>query len=596
MTTPLFHPDQLGPGSRVGPWRVLESLGAGGFGRAFKVERDEQPGQPYMLKVALRPASPHAPEEENVHGRLSREAAIHMAYDTGVKLHSVDHWPTPQGYLYFVTDYVEGETFHEWCWRTQPSAARLMDIFTEVVRQVGALHRRGVSHRDLKSDNILIRTVDETPHLLDYGAARLPGMATLTVGVPPTAPHLVPPECLEFLHEETWKEGARFDPGMPGDLYALGLLFFEALTDSYAFDPKLPYNALVVVIMAKTPAAPHVLNPKVPRSLSDIVMRLLEKRPEARYPSAEALLQALWEAAKERKKPEWQVSLAMSPPAENAPPPETPGPSALPVSPAADAPPSADAAQVPQAATEGPERAEVAEAPHAPATERAPETPVAVSSRPRRRLLTWGLRGLAVLFLALWVGLSTLPPTPEKGSPSMPTAPTPHAPEARRSSITTLLAAALCSVTSMGCPAAQVKPERGDCPKEAREAMFRVLDMDTGKGRKAVVDINQPGDQSQRGTYQDGPVVGRVVGYSWTDPTLPDGTLLYGRLWTGFEYFGDPAAMVRYSEAKLPDGRTFPVCLVLGGRDGLVPVLSGSKAGAAVLPRELPLTPVDRWP
>jgi serine/threonine-protein kinase len=558
------------------------------------VDRDEQPGHLYTLKVALRPSSQRAPEEENVHGRLSREAAIHLAYETGVKVRSVDHWPTPEGYLYFVTDYVEGETFHEWCWRTLPSAARLVDVFTEVVRQVGALHRRGVCHRDLKSDNILIRKSDETPHLLDYGVARLPGMATLTVGVPPTSPHLLPPECLRFLKEETWKQGARFDPGVPGDLYALGLLLYEALTDSYAFDPKLPYNMLMVVIMASTPAAPHLLNPKVPQALSGIAMRLLEKNPEARYPSAEALLQALWEAAKERKQPEWHASLAMPPLAEQPVPTETRGEPEPLAPPAVESPPVAGSAQEPQVATE---EEMVAAEPREPAAEVAPAAPLAAQARPRRRWMLWGLRGLLVLFLALWVGLSTLAPIPEKGSSPVPIVPTPRVPEAPRSSVAQFLAAALCSVAGMGCPVAQVNPAPATCPEEAREAMFRVLDVDTTKGLKAVVDINQPGDQSQLGTYQDGPVVGRVVGYSWADPALPDGTLLYGRLWTGVvDDTGRPAVMARYSEAKLPDGRTHPVCIVLGGFDGRVRVAPGSKEGAAVLPRELPISAVERWP
>ncbi len=584
MTTPPFHPDQLEPGSHVGPWRVVEALGAGGFGRAFKVEREGQPGQSYLLKVALRPANPRAPEEENVHGRLSREVAIHLAYETGVKVQAMDHWPMPGGYLYFVTDFVEGETFHQWCWRTQPSAARLVDVFAEVVRLVGALHQRGICHRDLKGDNILIRKEAERPHLLDYGAARLTGVVTVTVGIPPTTPHRVPPECLAFLSEETWKEGGHFDPGVPGDLYALGLLLYEALTDGYAFHPKLPVNALVALIQAKTPAAPHVINPKVPRSLSDIVMRLLEKRPEARYPSAEALLQALWEAAKERKQPEWQVSLALPPPDEppDASPPASAGPP-----PAADADVKSEAAS---AEAEG-----VVEEPHGPAASEAPpEAPSAVQQRPWRRRWAWGWVGLAGVFLALWVGTSTLPLPPEKGSPSVPFPP--HAPEVSHSRPARLLAAALCAVAGVGCPAAQVVPAPAPCPKEAWEAMFRVLNVDTTKGTGAVVDINQPGDNSQLGTYSDGPVVGRIVGDSSSDPALPDGTLLYGRLWTTgvLTEWGAPGVMVRYSEAKLPDGRTFPVCIVLG--NGRVKVQPGSKEGAAVLPRKLPIKVVHSWP
>jgi serine/threonine-protein kinase len=452
-----------------------------------------------------------------------------------------------------------------------------VDVFSEVVRLVGALHQRGICHRDLKSDNILIRKEAEQPHLLDYGAARLPGVVTLTVGVPPTTLHLLPPECLAFLSEETWKQGGHFEPGVPGDLYMLGLLLYEALTDGYAFDPRLPMNALTVLIMARTPAAPHMLNPKVPRSLSNIVMRLLEKRPEARYASAEALLQALWEAAKERKQPEWQASLAL-PPAEP---------------PASSGPREADAEGAPAAVTA---EDEGAEEPHGPsAQEAAPQAPAAARRRPWRRGWIWGLGALAVLFLALWVGASTLAPLPEKGSPSVPS--TSHTPEALRSRPARLLAAALCAVAGMGCPAAQVVPTPTDCPKEALEAMFRVLDVDTTRHLSAVVDINQPEDGSEWGTYKDGPVVGRIVGYDGADPALPDGTLLYGRLWTDAgTHYGKPSATIRYSEAKLPDGRTFPVCIVPSGYDGRLRPKPGSKEGAAVLEREILIEAVHRWP
>ena len=593
MTTTPIHPDQLVPGSRIGPWRVLASLGAGGFGRAFQVERDEQPGRTYTLKVALRPASLHVPEEEDVERRMSREAAIHLAYDTGLKIHAVDHWPILSGFLYFVTDYVEGETFHEWNWRTQPSAARLLTVYTEVVRQVGALHQRGVCHRDLKADNVLIRKADERPLVLDYGVARLPGAATVTVGVPPTSPHLLPPECVDFLGQETWRQGARFDPGVPGDLYALGMLLYEALTDGYAFHPKLPYDLLMAAIVTRVPAAPHLLNPKVPRALSDIAIRLLEKRPEARYPDVATLLQALWEAAKERKQPEWQVSLALPPPDNQSastgvdgqrdgadPPPRPSGEEAL----------ATGALEVAlgQAGVD----------PHAPALETAEGAATPAPTRSRERGWLWALRAVLVLFLALWLALSTLAPTPEKGSSHVPTA-MPEAPlaDAPRSGPATFLAAALCAAAGVACSAAQVRPEPAECPEEAREAMFRVLGVDTTKGLKAVVDINQPGDQSQLGTYGNGKVVGRIAGYSWADPALPDGTLLYGQLWTGLvDEYGRPAAMARYSEAKLPDGRTFPVCIVLGNPDGRVRTQPGSNADAAVLPRELPVSAVERWP
>ncbi|WP_368738121.1 serine/threonine protein kinase [Myxococcus sp. AM009] len=314
VRSPPFHPDQLVPGSEVGPWRVVASLGSGGFGRVFQVERA---GRHYSLKMALRPAGLHAAEEEDINGRLAHEVAALLScapHPNLPALHAVDRWPEPpDGYLYFVTDYIDGETFHEWRWRVKPTAAHLLSVFTEVVRVMADLHRRGVHHRDMKGDNVLIRREDERPFLIDLGTVRLPAATTLTVGVAPASPHLLPPECVAFLREGSWQQGASFDAGVPGDLYALGALLYEALTDGYAFDPKLPYDRLLPAIETVTPRAPHVVNPKVPRALGDIALRLLAKRPEDRYANTEALLQALWDVAKEKRQPAWKVSLDRPP-------------------------------------------------------------------------------------------------------------------------------------------------------------------------------------------------------------------------------------------------------------------------------------------
>ncbi|WP_239470264.1 hypothetical protein [Archangium violaceum] len=178
----------------------------------------------------------------------------------------------------------------------------------------------------------------------------------------------------------------------------------------------------------------------------------------------------------------------------------------------------------------------------------------------------------------------------EKGSPPVSTT----APSASSS----FLAAWLCAVVGIGCPGAQVKPpEPEDCPREATEAMAE-LKLRKGSPLRAVVDVNQPGDTSEAGVYQDGPVIGRLtVG----DGNVPEGTLLHGRLWTGSGIYWDgdekfPAVTGRYTEAVLPDGRKYPVCIVLGDWDGRVPKHEGSKEGAAVLNRELPVSVVQRWP
>lgn len=580
MTTPL-HPDQLEVGHSVGPWRIVGSLGAGGFGRVFKVERG---GNVYALKLALRPANQHASDEEDVNGRLAREVAALLAcapHPNLPRVHAVDRWPEPpDGYLFHVTDFVDGETFHEWRWRVKPTAAHLLTVYTEVVRVVADLHRRGVHHRDLKADNLLIRRLDERPILIDLGTARIPGASTLTVGVAPASPHLLPPECVAFLREGSWKTGANFDAGIPGDLYALGALLYESLTDGYAFDPRLPYDRLLPAIETVVPRAPKDINPKVPSSLSDIAMRLLSKRPEDRYSGTETLLQALWDSAKDKRHADWKVSL--------------------------DVPADAEASgmdrgvvslsQFPVSALGAATSAEVLEPSGQSTAAASPVKPTA----PARRRRTGAVLGLGALLLGFLIfGLARMTPdrpppavapVSEKGSssvtptPSLPDAavlavasspdagvsaavePTPTAPpEAATASVKPLrgdggvmrkiAGAAVAACVGVACAGgnANTRNDQGEpCPAGAKEAM------------KA---LNNAGEVPMEGVYlkeserreigiREGPIQGIVHEASSRRAQLPIGTILRGRA-----VFDPTDTRLLFTEATLPNGKVVPICM-----------------------------------
>jgi eukaryotic-like serine/threonine-protein kinase len=580
MTTPL-HPDQLEVGHHVGPWRIVGSLGAGGFGRVFKVERG---GHVYALKLALRPAGQQAADEEDVNGRLGREVAALLAcapHPNLPRVHAVDRWPgPPDGYLYHVTDYVDGETFHEWRWRVKPTAAHLLTVFTEVVRVVADLHRRGVHHRDLKADNLLVRRQDERPILIDLGTARIPGASTLTVGVAPASPHLLPPECVSFLREGSWKAGANFDAGVPGDLYALGALLYEALTDGYAFDPRLPYDRLLPAIEAVVPRAPSEVNPKVPASLSDIALRLLAKRPEDRYASAELLLQALWEAAKDKRQAEWKQSLDV-PAAPDAPLQER-GVVSLVQLPGGAAP-----APVSSAPSEGAETLEPGGA--APVSVPAPKG--------RRRPMALGLAGLLLALVAVWLSWpapradrSDPSPVSEKGSPSVtrtpslsdappsavasatdagvtPTAAAPSSPEPEvttsesgvsrpRSGLDAGLISKVVGAAMSACIGASCVSDAGvrrdfdtmfvECPPGSRQAM---ADLDLWR-YDFVTWARAP---LRRIDVREGP---ETLLFEEAIGKIPAGATL-----KGYVRFTPNSVRVSATEITLPDGQVFPVCL-----------------------------------
>ena len=583
-----LHPDHLQPGDRVGTWRIVQVLGRGGTSRVFKVERD---GLFYAMKTSLRPLSGAQEElleeehagEPGAYRRLAREAAALFTYASHpnlLRVHAVDFWPNARnGYGYLVTDFVDGDNWHQWRWREPSHAAGLVHTFSDVVRTVRVLHERGVYHRDLKADNILIRRTDGRPFLIDFGTVRLPGALTQTLGLPEGVLHLLPPELLAYTRTEGWKRGVPFQGGVSADLYALGVLLYQALTDMHPFDPELPDEELLAAIADTPPKPPHLLNLLAPRSLSDIAMKLLEKRPEARYPDTGALLQALEGAAeKERGSPTWQVPLT------------EPDAAAFEASTAQEVR-HLDAA--PEAQAEG-------------SPENLPAAPVPPRSAWRVR---WLLAGLATLLLVgvafgLLSGRVMLMPSPvaapdasapnSTGSPPVhPTPPQDSATALRPSSRSSLLAAWVCATTTLGCPAAQVRPEPANCPKEATEAMFKELKIRTASPLQVMVDVAQPG--RGWGLYREGPLIGRITD---GEGLLVTGTLLYGQLWTTpglIDDFGKEAIIGRYDRAVLPNGQEYPVCIALGGSDGRMPREPGEKPGTFRMPRDSPISAVWRW-
>ncbi|MFL5347629.1 MAG: serine/threonine protein kinase [Hyalangium sp.] len=600
MTTDAFHPDHLKPGDMVGPWQIVESLGTGNSGHTFKVSRE---GSFFTMKMAVRPA-PELPkatpeetlEERQVDGRMCHEGAILLANTSHPGLpnvREVGRWPHPiKGYLYIITDHVLGEPFHEWREQTRPTVAQFVDVFIEVVHVVKRLHARGIFIRDFKSEHVIIPE-DHQPVLVDLGSAWLPGASTLTVGLAPGTPYALPPECVTFIREGSWKQGARFEPGQAGDLYQLGVFLYEALAECWPFNPKLAKEELLAAIESVVPRPPHRINPEVPEALSRIALKLLEKRPEDRYESAEALLQALWDANKERSTKAWKARLGL--------PPEGPAPVTQDEMEERRVLQQESERRAQEAKKEKQEELSREQAfeqasalIHQMATELDAADEKAAQRKKRWRRIALVVSPLLLslaLFAAWWAWRSpadaTAPAASEKGSSLMSTL--------SNSRPVTSVAIWLCATFSVGCPAAQVRPLPEDCPPEAVQNMER---MNLFRGpHRVVIDPNQPGTEQQTGTYRPGPIVSKVVKESWTDDFLPDGTLLYGQLWTeGLKKFGQEAVLARYTEARLPDGRRIPVCFVLGTQSGLLIKHEGSKPGEARLRREEDVLPVQFWP
>jgi len=263
----------MAPGSTVGPYRVVRTLGLGGMGIVYLAE-DTRLARPVTLKV-LHPRDT-TDEKRRERLRLEARAAAALAHPNVAAVHALEEI---SGQLVIVSAYVPGHTARERLDRGGPlPVGEALDVARQVARGLDAAHRRGIIHRDLKPENILIGD-DGVVRILDFGIARTiadePGRQRLTAsGVMVGTPGYMAPEQLD---------GAAGD--VRSDLFALGTVLYELVSGANPFQGKTA-SSTAARIMTHDPPRLSSLNPLFPPALDAIVSRCLEKDPADRFASA----------------------------------------------------------------------------------------------------------------------------------------------------------------------------------------------------------------------------------------------------------------------------------------------------------------------
>ena len=278
--------DQLAQrlGQALGSSFTLEGeIGRGGMGVVYHA-RDER----LKRKVAVKVLPPELAFREEIRTRFLREAetAARLSHPHIVPIHSVGEGP--DGLVYFVMAYVDGESLAARLKRRERlPAEEARRILMETADALGAGHALGIIHRDVKPDNILLEGSRGRTVLTDFGIAKAltsttgPGTLTAT-GVAIGTPHYMSPE---------QAAGDREIDGR-SDIYSLGVVGYQMLAG------ELPFSAPTVpglLLKQITEQAPNLKDrtPTCPDDLASCVMRSLEKEPEARWPTADALRRAL---------------------------------------------------------------------------------------------------------------------------------------------------------------------------------------------------------------------------------------------------------------------------------------------------------------
>jgi serine/threonine protein kinase len=272
----------LEPGKTIGPYTIQQLLGSGGVGEVWRA-RDERLRRDVAIKVLL----PHFASDADRVRRFAEEARtagalnhsnILTVYDIG------EHYGTP----YLVSECLEGQSLRQRLDAGPISVREALVIGLGVSHGLEAAHARSIVHRDLKPENTFLRS-DGGVKILDFGLAKLqialdeaPAGTehTLTSVIVGTAAYMAPEQV----------KGENVDAR--ADLFALGVMLYEVLAGQHPFRRSSTFETLHAVLTVD-PFDLSSLNPHVPVALSRIVMRLLQKTPDARFQSALDLIWAL---------------------------------------------------------------------------------------------------------------------------------------------------------------------------------------------------------------------------------------------------------------------------------------------------------------
>jgi serine/threonine protein kinase len=283
--TPLPPPDELAArlGRALAPAYELESeIGRGGMAVVYKA-RDAR----LKRNVAVKLLPPDLAFRSDIRTRFLREAetAARLSHPNIVPIYSVDE---RDGLVYFVMALVEGESVGDRLRRTGAlPVADARRIFREVADALACAHAAGVVHRDIKPDNILLDRVSGRALVTDFGIARAASeegggsRLTATGAAIGTPAYMSPEQCV----------GDREIDGR-SDLYSLGTVVYQML----AGDPPFIGNNTPAIMMKQVTEAPVPIRQRrgeVPHALERIIMRLLEKDPDRRFPDGAALVAAL---------------------------------------------------------------------------------------------------------------------------------------------------------------------------------------------------------------------------------------------------------------------------------------------------------------
>jgi tRNA A-37 threonylcarbamoyl transferase component Bud32/HEAT repeat protein len=281
--------ETLPGGSRLGPYRIERVLGEGGMGYVYEATHEA-----LKRRTAIKMLRPELAKIEQIVTRFLNEAKAVNLIDHQNVVNVYDYGDGVDGSVYFVMEFLEGETLDDLMRKRQPmQVPLLLHVFGQIGKALAAAHARRIVHRDLKPGNVFVVAREDNPYfikLLDFGIAQLRGEGAvqgLTVaGVVMGTPQYMSPEQIS---------GGTVD--VRTDVWALGVMLYRAATGQAPFRGE-EFAELADKIFNHSPVPANELVP-MPASLARLIASCLERDINARCQTVTDFLAGLEQVKQE---------------------------------------------------------------------------------------------------------------------------------------------------------------------------------------------------------------------------------------------------------------------------------------------------------
>ena len=274
----------LSAGTRLGPYEIVASLGAGGMGEVYRA-RDTRLDRAVAIKV-LPPALASDPQFRERFDREAR-AISRLTHPHICTLHDVGEH---EGMAFLAMELIEGETLAARLGRGALPIDEALSVAIDIGSALDTAHRAGIVHRDLKPGNIMLAR--SGPKLLDFGLAKAAATVQSTATAPTAAAITAHGTILGTFQYMAPEQIEGRDADARSDIFAFGCVLYEMLTGSKAFAGKSEAS-LIGAIMHASPPSVSATVPVSPSELDRLVQTCLAKDPDDRWQDVRDLLREL---------------------------------------------------------------------------------------------------------------------------------------------------------------------------------------------------------------------------------------------------------------------------------------------------------------